>query len=454
MKQYHRLFFRFVTTCVLTLSMTTFNAAELTRGTLLGIIPEQVGQDEPVVLQQILPNSTASSLGLQQGDTIKSINGTDISDFSVLLSAIRDLKANQPIQVTVTRNEAPIQISGVMQPRPYETSEFAEVIYDSVKYPGHHLRSIVYKPSTLKQGQQAPAIFFIQGYTCNSIDYGMAPNVTTRQMVDRFAQDGYVVYRIEKPGLGDSQSDINCDQINFTQEAQAFVQGLRSLKQKPYVDASQVFIWGHSLGVLHAPVVAEQESVAGIIGYGGVYKPWYDYMLDIYAIQSVQHFDTPKARAQRNKKLVQPFWHLLLNTDTPWEKVMADSDVKEALSSDLIDVSGDQVINRHYSFFRDLNRYDFSSLWKQSKVPVLMMHGSLDIQAINQEWAFDIVEQNGNEKSQVSVIEGAEHAFMRYKDRAEHMLSRNNGSYNPADPQSHYDPRVAQTTLDWLAGLN
>ncbi len=437
-----------------TMTLTLAQAADgLSRGTLLGIIPEQVGQNQHVVLQQILPNSTASQLGLQQGDIVHSINGEATPDFSSLLAAIRNLTTGAAIQVSITRDEASRTLSGHMQPRPFETSETAEVIYDSVKYAGNHLRSIVYKPSSLQSGQRAPAIFFIQGYTCSSIDYGMAPNVTTRQMVERFAEAGYVVYRIEKPGLGDSQSEVNCDQINFSQEAQAFVHGLKALKQKDYVDASQVYIWGHSLGVLHAPVVAEQEAVAGIIGYGGVYKPWYDYMLDIYAIQSVKHFDTPQAQAQRNTKLVQPFWHLLLNTDTPWEEMLADDDVQAAISSELIGVSGDQVINRHFSFFRDLNRYDFSQLWKTSKVPVLMMHGSLDIQAISQEWAFDVVAQNANPKSQATVIEGAEHAFMRYKDRAAHMQARNSGRYNPAEPESHYDPRVAQTTLDWLAKI-
>ena len=438
---------------ILSSTHSTLQAEDLPRSTLLGIMPTQNAVGEEVILQTIVPNSTASTLGLEQGDKITAINKQKTEDFPSLLSVIRELNAGSDIAVDVIRDNKPLQLAGKMQPRPFETSQYADVYYDSVSYPGNQLRSIIYKPSQARDGQKLPSIFFIQGYTCDSIDYGMAPNVTTRQMADQYAQAGYVVYRVEKPGAGDSVSDKDCSDIDFTSENKAFIEGLKALKQVPYVDADRVYLWGHSLGVLHAGVIADQYSVAGVIGYGGVYKSWHDYMLDIYRHRSVNHFDLAESQAINNTKRVKPFIAGWLKTDTPWQQLLAQKDVKKALEGDLIPINGDQVFNRHYSFFRDLNRYDFASIWKRVDVPVLMMHGSLDIQAINKQWAFDITEQTPHPKSKGLEIVGAEHAFMRYKNRAEHMQARRNREYNPGNPGEHFDKRIAEQTLSWLNSL-
>ena len=425
----------------------------LPRSTLLGIVPEQNQPGSPVTLQQVIKNSTAAALGLQQGDVITHLNDQTIADFPSLLNAIRPLKPDAPVQVQIKRKGTHLTLAGKMQPRPYETSKYAKVLYESVKYPGNHLRSIVYQPTSLTSAQKAPAILFIQGYTCDSIDYGLLPDVTTRQMIDQFAEAGYVVYRIEKPGVGDSVSERPCQQINFSEEAQAFVQGLKALKGKDYVDPENVYIFGHSLGVLHAPVVASQEPVRGIIGYGGVYKQWYEYMLDIYQKQTVKHWGTSPEQAKRTTRRLQPLLDAWLNTDKPWQEILNDPQLQQAINSNMISVDGDLVISRHYSFFRDINQIDFASLWKTLNIPVLMMHGSLDIQAIEPQWAFDLADQTGHASSQAMVLEGAEHAFMRFESKQQHMKVQRSGQYNPGNPQQRFDPRVGQHTLDWIAKI-
>ncbi|MBE1299276.1 MAG: alpha/beta fold hydrolase [Alteromonadaceae bacterium] len=423
----------------------------LPRRTLLGIQPERNAPGVAVTIRQVIPNSTAAALGMKVGDKLVSVNQNKIGDFSELLSVIGTLSTGNHVQVDVLRNGKSITLEGSMQPRPFEVSDVAEVTYESVQYQGNHLRSILYKPLGFSENQKAPAILFIQGYTCSSIDYGMLPYVTTRQLLEQLVAAGNVVYRVEKPGMGDSQSTKHCRDIDFTEENQAFLQALKHLKNKPFVDPERTYLWGHSLGVLHAPLVAQQEKVAGIIGYGGVFKGWYDYMLDIYAVQAVKHFSTSPRQAKRNTKRMQPFLNLWLNTQTPWQEVLKDKSVQGALSDDLLTIDGDQVVDRHYSFFRDLNQYDFANLWKQLNVPVLMMHGSFDIQAIEPQWAFDIAKQTQHPNSQAVVIKGAEHGFMRYKTNEEHMAARNNGQYNPGNPQSHFDPRIGQQTIEWLA---
>ena len=74
-----------------------------------------------------------------------------------------------------------------------------------------------------------------------------------------------MVYRIEKPGMGDSISEKPCRDIDFTTESKAFLQGLNALKTHTQVDPDKVFLFGHSLGVLHAPVIAKQSPVKALL---------------------------------------------------------------------------------------------------------------------------------------------------------------------------------------------
>ena len=197
-------------------------------------------------------------------------------------------------------------------------------------------------------------------------------------------------------------------------------------------------------------VVANAEPVAGIIGYGGVLKPWYDYMLDIYRQQSVKHFGTSNSQAQRNTETIQPFLDLWLNTNTPWSEVVNNKATKAAIDAQLTAVNGEQLIDRHYSFFRDLNRYNLADYWKKLDAPLLMMHGSLDIQAIDKKWAFDLVSLSANSLSKAIEVEGAEHALMRYDSATEYMSARSNRTFNPAEPGDKFDKRIGQHSIDWL----
>lgn len=424
---------------------------ELARATLLGVMPNQSADSQGVTLAHVASNSTASLLGLKVGDVITEVNGVKTNDFQVLLSAVRPLKSGDDIRISFLRNQKVLTASNKMQPRPYETSDYAHIEYSAVSYEGNTLRSIVHVPKQLNPSQKAPAIFFIQGYTCDSIDYGTLPNITTRQMIDQYTQAGYVVYRIEKPGMGDSVSEKPCRDIDFTTESKAFLQGLNALKTHTQVDPDNVFLFGHSLAVLHAPVIAKQSPVKGIIGHGGVLKGWYDYLVDIYLKQSVKHFNLSEQRARENTELVAPFLNLWLNTDTPWQHIVNDERVKKATAANLLEINGELSVNRHYSFFRDLNRFDFSKLWQELDPPVLMMHGSLDIQAIEPNWAFDIAKLTGKEQSKGLLIDKAEHACMRFDSKEAYRQARKSRQYNPTAPKALFDARIGKHTLTWLA---
>jgi esterase/lipase len=55
---------------------------------------------------------------------------------------------------------------------------------------------------------------------------------------------------------------------------------LKKLKERADVDPSNVFIFGHSMGGVMAPLLAADVPVRGIIAYGTTSRTWTEYMLE------------------------------------------------------------------------------------------------------------------------------------------------------------------------------
>ena len=74
---------------------------------------------------------------------------------------------DEVMEVKIIRNKKEMKLRAKVIGHPFETDDNAEVIYDQAPYRGGLLRVIVNKPR--KEGKM-PAMLFIPGYTCNSID--------------------------------------------------------------------------------------------------------------------------------------------------------------------------------------------------------------------------------------------------------------------------------------------
>ncbi|HAD34060.1 MAG TPA: hypothetical protein DCF44_06115, partial [Chitinophagaceae bacterium] len=166
--------------------------------------------------------------------------------------------------------------------RPYETDDNATVIYDEAIYKGGQLRVIINKP--FKENKM-PAMLFIPGYTCSSIDE-LTNDHPYKRIVDAYVDAGYVTLRIEKSGLGDSKNTPPCESCDLLDEIENFEVGLKKLKSLPYVDTNQIIIFGHSMGGIIAPALSAKQNVAGVVVYGTTAKSWFEYQLEMYRVQN------------------------------------------------------------------------------------------------------------------------------------------------------------------------
>lgn len=422
----------------------------LTRTSFLGLVPESVQIATPVVIASLHPQGTATNLGLSVGDQLITINDQIINDFPSLLLVLNSIEAGQLISVSVLRDDKPITLEAIAQSRPLEKGKDYAVNYDSFTWQKERIRTITYHPNNPRK--DGASVFFIQGYTCDSIDYGMMPDISLTQLLATYAQAGFTVMKMEKPGVGDSQGQLDCYQYDFTVENQAFLAGLSHFKQQPEVNADNVFIFGHSLGVLHAAVIAEQGLAKGVIGYGGVLKSWYDYLIDIYAKQSVNYWGVSKEQAKKNVALIKPFLNQWLNTKDNWQSIASSQTTKTVLYASLLPLNDDQVFNRHFSFFRTLNTYDFTQLWSNTRSHLLMLHGEYDIQAIDGKWAIDIVNlaaKNAEIIATTLSFERTDHSLMQFYNTEDLMKV----TRRQAQGLGHFNNNIAIKSLEWIENV-
>ncbi|WP_144394408.1 alpha/beta fold hydrolase [Pleionea sediminis] len=418
----------------------------------LGIGGQPVDGSDGIVISNIAPNSTATQLGLQQGDRVTLINGQTILSFQDVISVLGDLREGDSITVKLTRDGQTLKFSGALSARQQEVSDAFNVISDSVTVNNNRLRSYIYQPKDIAKNEKRPALFYIQGYTCGSVNWGALPNLTMRQLLSDIAKAGFVVYRVEKFGVGDSDGHLKCSQIDFTTELSGFDAAIKALKALPYVDENNIHLFGHSLGGLYAPLIAEKNTVKSVAVYGTVVKPWYEYLLDIYSKQALL-YGTDKKTAQKNRDRVQPLLDAWLNSDRSLEAMRHDEKLKDAFNSNLVPINGDQIFHRHYTFFRDQNQYNFAAKWKALKVPTLAIHGEYDVQAIDDSWTHDVVNavnSHGRDIAKRVIIPKTEHSLMTYKSREATMSALSNGQNNVVQPGEHYKDFTYHELVKWL----
>jgi len=122
----------------------------------------------------------------------------------------------------------------------------------------------------LNAERPAPAVLFLQGGGCSSIDVpGLSASTNPYALIAAIASRGFVTMRVDKPGAGDSEGPP-CAETGFREELAGYQSALRALLADPAVDKNRVFLIGLSLGGFFAPLLAREVPVTGISAYGTI----------------------------------------------------------------------------------------------------------------------------------------------------------------------------------------
>ena len=438
------------------------NAQSLSRkgslGAYIGGISDSLRQvhglkeAEGAYIQRVIPNSTAAAIGMQADDIVLSLNGQIALGSSGLVNLAQQLIGNEAVEIEILRQGKAMKLSGKVVPKPKEQSDIAEVIYDQVAVADGQLRSIIYKP---KSAGPHPAIFFIQGYTCSSIDYYFDPQSNMRQLFEGLVKEGFVVFRVEKPGMGDSKNAKPCAQIGFKEEVAAFEAAYKAMQQYDFIDQDKLYIFGHSMGGVIGPVLAEKYQPKGIAVYGTVGKAWFEYMVDIFRVQQERLGMEYLEVEQSTKEMIPFLYEYLLEKKTPAE-LLQNPAFDTLIQNGAMSYNGeDQFLYRHYTFWQELSDVDITKAWVESAAHALVIYGEYDIQAIGPDYTktiADAVNAYDEGKGTFVLLPKTEHGFTQLDSFEEYLRRREDGSFNRNFINQHFNTDLIDIISNWIKG--
>lgn len=417
-----------------TLLFGSASAQTLSRGGSLGasLQPDEAGMR----VARVAPGGPAETSGLKAEDVVVAIAGTRGEAMGKALADA--LKKPQTVTFTVLREGAEVEVPVALREKPKESYEGIEVTYGEAKGPHGTHRTIVMKP---EGDGPFPVLFYIQGYTCDSVDFWANPQHPVRQFLEGVARRGYVVYRIEKSNLGDSVGEPCLDQ-DLDRETAGFAAGLEDLKALPFVDKSRVYLFGHSMGGIQAPALAHDGAVDGVIVYGTGALTWLEYWDANVRRQSVMSTADPVEQDQA-VRLGQRFnANVLVNRMSLKEFFEKNPDLADA--KEQFGVTSDtQFSGRHYEFWQDVYHNEPLAHARDAKTAFLALWGEADYVSarLEHEKLAEVANHYRPGTAEMQVVPQSDHIFFRKASQEESMKTGFTGDFNPA---------VIGIVADWM----
>ena len=353
--------------------------SQLQRKPLLGARIEYVsenGNSGCKVVQVV--RGTSVELKLQEKDIITKIGEKTFTSADEFITQFLSYEPGKEIQLSVLRGKKNLTLKAKVVARPYETDDNATVIYDEANYKGGQLRVIINKP--IKENKM-PAMLFIPGYTCSSIDE-LTNDHPYKRIVDAYVDAGYVTFRIEKSGLGDSKNTPPCESCDLLDEIENFEVGLKKLKSLPYVDTNQIIIVGHSMGGIIAPVISAKHQVAGVVVYGTTAKSWFEYQIEMYRVQNALAGMNPIEVEQSVIEQYDLNYRYFVKKER-LEDIAKDPKADSVLRTSWEYNGNGKIYSRNAEYWRQIQDYPHLENWKKTKAKVLVQFGESDFQAFS-----------------------------------------------------------------------
>lgn len=324
----------------------------------------------------VVPGLTAEKANLQKGDVIAKINGKPVVAKS-LGEMARNLPSNKTVAFEVRRGDQTIVLKADMVEKPKDPgTDLYDVTYSHVVSNGKRMRTIITSP---KKPGKYPAFFFIQGFSPISYDFNLSTSTGDVKTIDgpllhQFASEGFVTFRVEKPGVGDSEGGPFAD-LDYTTELDIYRQTLKQIKEHSGVDQKNIFIFGHSMGGAFGPMIAAESQVKGIITYGTASRTWFEYILDTVRYQGLLAGNTFE-NADDEMRLTERLLALVFLE----RKTVAQVKKSHPQLAQLADAffPGGYFNQKTLEFWRQLNDTNFPKYWVKANCRVLAVRGVSD----------------------------------------------------------------------------
>src|ERR1044072_6082210 len=178
---------------------------------------------------------------------------------------------------------------------------------------GIKLQTIVTKPTNATG--RLPAILFVQWLSCDTVRISDNPRGGWSAMLAQIVRrSNALVWRTEKRGVGASGGD--CATMDYDTELADHKRALQQLRQRDDVDPNRIVIFGGSIGGTYAPLIATDQSVAGVMIWCAGATTWAARMLK-FERNALELRGTPPEQLASEMTLRLQFFEQYLIGDRP-----------------------------------------------------------------------------------------------------------------------------------------
>ena len=273
-----------------------------------------------------------------------------------------------------------------------------------------------------------PALVLVHGSGPQDRDETIGPNRPFRDLAWGLASLGIAVLRYDKRTKAHSKK-YTAEMIeHITMKEEVVDDALLAaqlLRTMPAIDASQVYVLGHSLGATLAPLIGQQDpSLAGILIMGGMTRRLEDTILDQYT--HIYGLSGPMSAGQKAE------------IEQLKEKVARVKDPALSLNTPAKDLP----LGIYPAYWLALRDYHPEEVAKSLDMRIFVLQGDRDYQ----------VTTTGDYPGWQKALSDKSNARLKVYPRLFHLFIAGDGPSTPQEymQEGHVDQEVIEDISDWI----
>lgn len=422
--------------------VTVAYADDLPRHGVIGLVvgardlnePEDPASNPPTV-KKVLPGSAGESAHIQPGDELVSVDEQPVTSSTQFALMVTRHLGGDSVHVKLLRGGEPHTLTVTLKPRPFETSPDAELVYTSVTVDGSRRRVILTHP---RAAGRYPVVLLMGGLGCYSLDGALSAKEGYGAILAFLAKNDFVTARVEKTGEGDSEGPACTDPAATAErEAHGYVSVMQLLKQSDFVDATNIFVFAHSLGPLIGAMVLPQLPIRGFIAAETIGRSWFEYSVENVRRQSILVGESYDRVDEETRNHTNCAFHFYMLHE----------------SAEQVGKLGSQCVDMLHSsggvpapYMQQVGDIHLAEQWKQVDLPVLVIYGTSDpvTSAGESHYLVDMI--NSFHAGQATYVEVAKmgHDFAVYDSPAAFLNGVRRKEPHP------FNDQVLPVLLTWL----
>lgn len=381
----------------------------------------------------VIVGSAAASAGLRDGDTIRAVGGAPTATVAQYLLAVHNLHAGERTVVDVMRGSSTLHLTAVLGSALDERDAGVVTQYGDIVVDDSLRRTLVTMPQDL--AAPAPAILLIGGIGCYSVDVAANSQDAYMRLTHDLGRAGFVTMRVEKSGVGDSQGPP-CRNVDFEAEVRGYAAALTALQRNPHVDRTRVYLLGHSIGTIIAPLLASQNRVAGVIVLEAVGRDWPEYEIRNLRRDLELDSETPAATDVALVEKSQCMQRLFFEYEP--ESVIEQTMPSCRVHNDIYPVSA--------AYMQQVAHLNVIAPWPKLGIPVLAVYGTSDFETelADHERIVAVVKAAHPNSATLVVLPAMSHRLSHAPSPKAAETDDENGTVEP------YDSDVSHAIISWL----